>query len=239
MQLKRIVVFLMVLSLVSVSVFAGEVVDEGEKLVDEGEVVAVVGEQEITSEQLESHVNTQQLVMQLAQNNQTFAQLLSSTEEGEALLNKYREVKLDELIEETILKIEAENRGITVSEDEKNQRFNEYIQQIKEQNNMTEEQILETLSQQGIKSLEEYKEMFIANSNLRVNKLLEKEVFSEITVSEQEVEEFYNDNQDQIDQPYSEIKEELKENVRQQKQQEALSEFIDNAKDNLEIEKYI
>ncbi len=232
MKFKKFVLLLLVLSLVSIPIFAVEVDSNGE-------TVAVVGAQEISSAQLEQYANLQQLLSQVAQTDQAFAQLLSSTDQGEQLLNEYKKIKLDELIDETVLQIEAEKQGISLTQDEKDQVFNNHIQQIKVQNGMTDEQISNALNQQGIESLEQYKQLFLANSNLQINKLLEEEVFSQITVTDQEAEEMYNNNQEQINQPFSEVKEVLKNNIRQQKQQLALSEFLDEAKENIDIERYL
>lgn len=235
MKLKKIVLLLLVLSLVSVSVFAVEVEESEES----EEIVAVVGGQEISSTQLEQYANIQQLLSQIAQTDQGFAQLIASTDQGEELLNEYKKMKLDGLIDETVLQVEAKNRNISLTQEEKDQEFDSYIQQIKDSNDMTDEDILDTLKQQGIESLEQYKDLFLADPGLKINKLLEEEVFSQINVSDQEVEKYYEDNQEQINQPLSDIEEDLKDNIKMQKQQAALQEFIEDVKSDMDIEKHL
>jgi hypothetical protein len=56
--------------------------------------------------------------------------------------------------------------------------FNQQLASIKQNNNLTDDQLLSSLNEQGISSLEEYKGMFLENkrfsllfSNLSTNKL--------------------------------------------------------------------
>jgi dGTP triphosphohydrolase len=208
-------------------------------LAENNEMVAKVGDQNITETQLNQVANTQQLLMQIAQVDQNLAQVLNDTDSGKKLLDEYRKLKLDELINEMVLKIEAEKRGINLTQSEKEEMFNNHIQQIKEQNGLTDEQLLNALKQQGIESLKQYQELFLANSNLTVNKLVEEEIINKISVSDAEAEEVYNINQDQFDASFAEVKEEIKTNIIQQKLQMALKNLIDNAKESIEIEKYL
>jgi len=208
-------------------------------LAENNEMGAKVGDQNITETQLNQVANTQQLLMQIAQVDQNLAQVLNDTDSGKKLLDEYRKLKLDELINEMVLKIEAEKRGINLTQSEKEEMFNNHIQQIKEQNGLTDEQLLNALKQQGIESLKQYQELFLANSNLTVNKLVEEEIINKISVSDAEAEEVYNINQDQFDASFAEVKEEIKTNIIQQKLQMALKNLIDNAKESIEIEKYL
>jgi dGTP triphosphohydrolase len=228
MYLKKIFLVMLGLLLLTLPVLA-----------ENNEMVAKVGDQNITETQLNQVANTQQLLMQIAQVDQNLAQVLNDTDSGKKLLDEYRKLKLDELINEMVLKIEAEKRGINLTQSEKEEMFNNHIQQIKEQNGLTDEQLLNALKQQGIESLKQYQELFLANSNLTVNKLVEEEIINKISVSDAEAEEVYNINQDQFDASFAEVKEEIKTNIIQQKLQMALKNLIDNAKESIEIEKYL
>ncbi|MFW6389711.1 MAG: SurA N-terminal domain-containing protein [Halanaerobiales bacterium] len=221
MQIKKMFLLVLGLLLVSLPVMA------------EDGLVATVGEKEITETELNQVANSQQIVSQVAQANQDFAQFLSSSEMGQELLNEYKEEKLDDLIDEKVLKIETEKRDITLTQEEE-ENFDNYIKQIKEENDLNDEELLAALKQQGFGTLDEYKEKFLGN--LRINKLMEEEINSKISVSDEEAKEEYNKKK--YDDDFEEIKEDIKNSLKMQKQQMALSEFINNAKETIKIEKY-
>ncbi|MGM0410933.1 MAG: peptidylprolyl isomerase [Bacillota bacterium] len=164
------------------------------------EIAAVVNGEEISITELDQYANMQQLIMQLYQSNQQFTQLLLQSEAGQNLMNEYRKTKLDGLITSELLKMEAKNRNIELNEEEKDQMFNQQLENIKSSNNMSEEQLLSNLSQQGISSLDEYKKVFLEsnNENLLVNKLMQ-EVTSDINISDERAEEYYNNNKSQFE----------------------------------------
>lgn len=164
------------------------------------EIVAVVNGEKISITELDQYANMQQLVMQLYQSNQQFTQLLLQSEAGQNLMNKYRKTKLDGLITSELLKMEAKNRNIKLNEEEKDQMFNQQLEKIKSSNNMSEEQLLSTLSQQGISSLDEYKKVFLESNseNLLVNKLMQ-EVTSDIDISDERAKEYYNNNKSEFE----------------------------------------
>lgn len=158
-------------------------------------IAAVVNGEEISITELDQYANMQQLVMSLYQSNQEFTQLLLQTEAGQNLMNEYRKAKLDGLITSELLKMEAKDRNIELSQEEKDQMFNQQLNNIKSSNNMNDEQLLSALSQQGISSLDEYKKVFLENNNdnLLVNKLMQ-EITADITISDEKAEEYYNNN---------------------------------------------
>lgn len=166
----------------------------------EAELAAIVNGEKITISELDQFANMQQLIMSLYQNNQQFTQLLLQTEAGQDLLNEYRKTKLDGMITMELLKMEAEKRNIELSEEEKNEMFNQQLASIKQNNNLTDEQLLSSLNEQGISSLEEYKGMFLENNknNLVINKLMQ-EVTNEVNISDEEAKEYYNNNKNQYE----------------------------------------
>ncbi|MFW6282404.1 MAG: peptidylprolyl isomerase [bacterium] len=196
-MIKKSIIALVMISLLFISIPL--MAQESEQ--QNNEVAAVVNGQNITENQLEQYAGIQQLVMTLFQSNQQFASVLLDSEEGEALINEFKKRKLDGLIEQTLLEQEAEARNVTVSQEDKEESFNQHLNQIKQQYNLSESQLVETLSQQGIGSLDQYKEMFLNESeqDLLINKL-SQEVVEEAEVSDQEIENYYNENKERYEQ---------------------------------------
>lgn len=183
----------MVLFLISVLLISTVIMAEGND-----EIVAVVNGTEISKTELDQYANIQQLAMQLFQTNREFAQLLYSTEAGKNLLNEYRKQKVNGLIEDKLLAMEARDRELSLSNKEKDEMFQQQLEQIKKRNNLTEEKLLESLKKQGINSMEDFKKIFWENneSDVLINKL-QKEELSDINIKESKVKDYYNNNQDQ------------------------------------------
>jgi len=167
-------------------------VEEEEK----ANVAAVVNGEEITVDELDSYMQLNNLVMQLYQTNQEFAQFLIMTKAGQDFLNEYRKQKVEELIVVKLLQQEAENQNITLSDEKKNELFNEQLAYIKQQNGFSsDEQFENALKQNGFESLAAFKDYFFEQNTkvLEVNELRER-LLGEITVSDKEIEDYYNEN---------------------------------------------
>ncbi|MGM0409322.1 MAG: peptidylprolyl isomerase [Bacillota bacterium] len=208
MKKKLLTIFTLALLIpaLSVGVMAQEVNVESPDDSQEGEteVVATVNGEELTRQELEQAAGTQQLIMQIYQSNQQFAQLLASSEEGQNLLEEFNKTKLEELINNTLLKQAAKESGLEVSDEEKQEVFQQQIEQMKQQNDMNDEELEEALKQQGIESMEEYQKMFMEDENLAedilVQKFIEEEVLADIEVSDDKAEEYYENNKSQFEQ---------------------------------------
>ena len=195
---KKSIIFLAIVVLMfTTPIIATESTSSNESEVD---LAAVVNGEKITISELDQFANMQQLIMSLYQSNQQFTQLLLQSEAGQDLLNEYRKTKLDGMITMELLKMEAEKRNVELSEDEKDKMFNEQLASIKQKNNLTNDQLLSTLNEQGISSLEEYKGMFLENNkdNLLINKLMQ-EVTNKVNISDEEAKEYYNNNKNQYE----------------------------------------
>ncbi|MDZ7672335.1 MAG: peptidyl-prolyl cis-trans isomerase [Halanaerobiales bacterium] len=164
------------------------------------EEVAVVNGDSVTANELEQFAQTQQLVMQISQVDRTFAQLLFSSDPGQNLLKEFSKVKLDELINQKLLSQAAQQSNVEVTQEEKDQYFNQQVEQIKQQNDLSQEEFEQVLQQQGISSVEEYKKRFLENSNILVNKFLQNEVYSDINISEEEAKKYYENNKEEFEQ---------------------------------------
>lgn len=167
---------------------------------DTPEVAAVVNDEEISMEELEEFAGVRSLLMQILQSNQEFGTVLLQSEEGQDLINEFRKYKLEQLITSELLIQEAKNRGLEVSEEERNEIFDQQVSALKQQNNLNDEEFERAIQQQGFESLEQYKEMFMENNmdGFVVNKLREQ-VVSEASVSDTEAEEYYDENKSQFE----------------------------------------
>jgi parvulin-like peptidyl-prolyl isomerase len=113
-------------------------------------------------------------------------------ERYEALPPQYKQLLtkeqfLNQTVQQMLLLQEADKQGITVSDDEVQIVIGTFLQQ----NGLTQEQFEELLAQEN-KSLEE---MFVLyKEQLKVTKLLNQTIMSDVEVSDTEVEDFYNNN---------------------------------------------
>lgn len=162
-------------------------------------VAAVINGNEVTVKQLNQFAGTNQLIMQIYRQNKDFAQVILQSDPGKKLLNKYRDNKLQDLIRQRLIIQEAKNRDISLSQSKKDQLFQQHIQSIKQQNQLNDDQLEQALQKQGIESLDQYKEVFLQRNQdkLLINEL-RKQVTSDVTVSEESIEEYYNNNKKQF-----------------------------------------
>ncbi|MGM0446480.1 MAG: peptidylprolyl isomerase [Bacillota bacterium] len=193
MQLKRVLSIVMILTLLVAFPVAAQ---EGETTESEQpEVAAVVNGEDITMQELDQYSGTQNLIMSLYRSNPEFTQVLLQTEAGQNVIEEFQKVKLDQLITEKLLAQEAESRGIELSEEEQTEIFNQQLEGIKEQNNLDDEQLEQTLQQQGIESIDAYKQRFFeANKDRLIINKLQETVMGDVEVTEEEMESYYEEN---------------------------------------------
>ncbi len=211
----------------------------------EGQIIAIVNGENLYMQDLEKRTNIQLITQQLSQIDQKFAQFLNYSEAGQEFLMEYNRYVLDDLIGEILLLQEADRKGIEVTEEDEDYYFEQHINEIKEKNGLSEEEILEVLQQQQIESLEQYQEVFVSNSNLLVQKLMEEEGIYNIKISDEMASEVYEQNKEQfVDQsgsipPFEDIKEQLKAQIMQQEEQNAVNKLTEELRENAEIEKLL
>lgn len=236
--------------MVPTAVMAQDMEMDGEQPADsalnqeENKVVATVNGEEITSQQLAQQANVNQILQQVSQMDQQLAQILASSEAGNTVLEELQKAKLDGLIDNVLLEQAAEESDITLSQEEKDEIYEQQKSSILEQNQMDEEQFLSALEQQGFENEEEYKEEFSNNPQIKINKLIEQEVVSNIEISEEDLKEAYEQNKDAIEQSgqdasYEEIKPQLEQMLKQQQQSQAIQEYLEELREDAEIEKNI
>ncbi|AZO96416.1 SurA N-terminal domain-containing protein [Halocella sp. SP3-1] len=214
-----------------------------EEIVDNSELVARVNDEDLTLDQLNQYAAIEQLTMNIAYLLPDFAEVLQSTAAGDELLAEYREAKLDDFIKEVLLEQEAEN--INITEAEKDSFFSSYIEDLKEQNQLSEEELLTTLNQQGFESLADFQEYFFAYGG-KIS-LLQDKIINQLTVEDAEIEDYYNNNQEYFsDQegetaitPLEEVKEDIRSSLLAKKQQQEWDEYISEIEEKADIEIYI
>ncbi len=189
---------IVLIGFLAVTLLTGSVVSAQEMAEDE--LAAIVNGEEISILEIDEFIGTEQVVMQIFQTNQEFGQLLLQTEAGHDLMNEYRKMKFDEFLTYYLLNREVEEKGLEMTDDDKNEFFDDHLELVMAQNNMNEQELLQVLQQQGIQSLDEYKEMFLEmNEQDMLIFTLQEETVGTIEITEEEMQEYYDNNQSQFE----------------------------------------
>jgi hypothetical protein len=219
--------------LISVLMFTvlsfGQETNQGqlEQQQDEKEVVAVIDGDEVYMEELDQMINLQQTMIQIQQQNPQFVSFLFNSPEGQDFIEAFKRSQLEGLIIKKLLEREVGRESINLTQEDKDRYFNEQVEMIKQQQNMSDEDLLNDLNNQGIGSMVEFKEMFLQqqSENLKIRKLIETVVLDEVEVSDQEAKEFYNQGEYRME--FEEIKDRIKQELAQQKYIDQLREKAD------------
>ena len=149
------------------------------KLVDE--VVAIVGNEVITKYEVESF------------NPPQIKKIYAIKDENERipLVKKYYKDVIDFLVQQYIVEIAAEKEGVTVTDNE----IDLAIQSIIEQNNITYDQLLKVLDEQGI-PLAQYK--WQLKQELLKNKIQSKILAPLMVVTEEDIQKYIEDNKESL-----------------------------------------
>lgn len=164
------------------------------------EIAAYVNSEEISMQELEQFAGVRNILMQILQTNQEFGSVMLQTEAGQQVVDEFQKLKLEQLITNKLMVQEAKSRKLKVSDEEMNKIFDQQIQALKEQNQLSEEQLEAAIQKQGFESMKEYKELFFENNmnGFLINKLRE-EVVNKVKVSEEEVKDYYQNNKKQFE----------------------------------------
>ena len=208
------------------------------------QVVATVNGEEISSQQLAQQANVNQILQQVSQVDQQLAQLLASSEAGKTVLEELQKAKLDSLIDNVLLEQAAAESDITLTQEEKNEIYEQQKSAILQQNQMDEEQFLSILEQRGYENEEAYKEEFSNNPQIKINKLIEEEVLADVEVTEAELKSAYEENKEAFEQSgqdasFEKLKPQLEQMLKQQQQSQAINQYLDKLREDAEIEKNI
>lgn len=184
--------------LLAVTFLTGSVVSAQQ--MEEDEPAAIVNGEEISVLEIDEFIGTEQVVMQIFQTDQEFGQLLLQTEAGRDLMNEYRKMKFDEFLTYYLLNREVEEKGIEMTDEDKDEFFEDHLELVMAQNNMNEQELLQALQQQGIQSLDEYKEMFLEmNEQDMLIFALQQETVGTIEITDEDMQEYYDNNQSRFE----------------------------------------
>jgi peptidyl-prolyl cis-trans isomerase C len=148
---------------------------------------------------LQAQTQLTNLLQQISSSKPEFYQALTTTKEGIALIDKYRKMVLQQLIENEVEVQKAKEMGLTVSDQEAMQQINAYLDNIMKQYKVTEDYLNKFLQSQGYKDVNDYKQKNLENmkDKILVQKLMAK-ITSNATVSESELLNYYNNNKDKF-----------------------------------------
>lgn len=165
----------------------------------EGQIAVIVNGTEVTVAEVDQAIDLNGLINKLYQVDQQFLQVLLSTEAGTALLNEYRKTYLEDIIMRKLMEEEVVKKNITLTDEQKDEIFNEHYQYFLSQNQLTEEQFASILTMQGIGSLADYKKLFMEqNEMLLLINELQYSIVNSVEVSDAEIEKYYNENKDRF-----------------------------------------
>lgn len=163
------------------------------------QVAVVLNGENIYLNEVDQTLDLEGFMSQLYQINPRFVQVIYQTEAGAELLNEYRKANIESIIMRKLLEGKIEEENIIISDERKEEIFNEQVKYILQENNITEEQLLENLKMQGIESLEVYKELLFAqNESVLLIAELQNKITESLTVSDEDVQNYYNENQEQF-----------------------------------------
>lgn len=165
----------------------------------EGQIAVIVNGTEVTVAEVDQAIDLNGLINTLYQVDQQFLQVLLSTEAGTALLNEYRKTYLEDIIMRKLMEEEVVKKNITLTDEQKDEIFNEHYQYFLSQNQLTEEHFASILTMQGIGSLADYKKLFMEqNEMLLLINELQNSIVNSVEVSDAEIEKYYNENKDRF-----------------------------------------
>lgn len=141
-------------------------------------VVAIVDDEVVTSMELNRAIR--RLKMDLAR-------MEAMQQAGGVPPAQIRRMALERMIDEKIFAKEVKRLGLSVSDEE----LNHYIDSIKRNNNLTEEDFVASLSRQGM-TLQEYRDDL--RQDILKQRLINQEVQKQVVVTDAEVEEYYKKN---------------------------------------------
>ncbi|MFW6268561.1 MAG: SurA N-terminal domain-containing protein [Bacillota bacterium] len=247
MKLGKIVL-LVVVVLVSIPVLSQEVTpipqDQISGMEQQARVIATVNGEDIYFSELEQKLGIQQMNMELWQTNPGFVNFLNSSDAGQEFLHEYRRYRLDDVIDEILLKQKAKAAGIELSAEEQEQFFAEQMQMMQNQG-MSDDEILNLINQQlpdlNLETMDDLKDFFMKEfgDQMVLQKYIENTVIPDIEVTEEEAEEIFNQDPTrftqsgiQADVSFSEISDQVISIIEKDK----FETFLVNEREEAEIE---
>lgn len=187
-------------------------------------VVAIVGDTKITLADIEDGLkNIENDIIA------DYGEDYKSNEEAMESFNQQKRDYLDYIVEGEIFVQKADEMGITASDDEVQVELQELMNQFD-----SEEAYEEALKQSGM-TIDDIKEQLA--ENIKINKVIDS-LFSSIEVTDEEIKEYYDNNESVQESTFEDAKETIREILEQDKQYTLYQETLAKWKEELGVEEY-
>lgn len=204
--------------------------------------VAIVNGEPITGEELESASRLNQILFTVYSQYPRFAQSLLTTPEGKAFLTRYQRDVLEDLILRKIQIQEARVRGLTPDAARVEELIGQILEHIKTYYGLTDEELAAELANEGL-SLEEFREELRPQAEEQaLIEALKAAVTTDVTVSEEEVADYYEKNSGQFADaegnipPLAEVWDKVATLVFTEKQEKAWQDWLKKARETAEVQ---
>jgi parvulin-like peptidyl-prolyl isomerase len=160
-------------------------------------VVAEVNGRQVTQEELDREANLNRLLLQLRSLDERFYQVLTSTPEGLALLQRYKREVLNNLIDQILIVQIGEKMGIVVPKETIEKLVADELNKTLSQYNMTETDLDWYLKSANLGDLETFKNRlrWIFTVQQTLQQIYQKVTESSV-ISDEEVKKFYEENKE-------------------------------------------
>jgi len=160
-------------------------------------VVAEVNGRQVTQEELDREANLNRLLLQLRSLDERFYQVLTSTPEGLALLQRYKREALNNLIDQILIVQIGEKMGIVVPKQTIEKLVADELNKTLSQYNMTETDLDWYLKSANLGDLETFKNRlrWIFTVQQTLQQIYQK-VTESSAISDEEVKKFYEENKE-------------------------------------------
>ncbi|HOJ88035.1 MAG TPA: peptidyl-prolyl cis-trans isomerase [Pseudothermotoga sp.] len=160
-------------------------------------VVAEVNGVPITMAELDREANLNRLLVQIQSIDDRFYEVLTGTTEGMNLLLRYKREVLNNLIDQVLIKQMAEKMNIVIQKEDIEKMVSDELNKTLTQYGMTETDLDWYLKQSGLGDLESFKDRLRwVFSVQKAVTLIQQQVTSSATVTEEEAKDFYEQNKD-------------------------------------------
>lgn len=203
-------------------------------------VLATVNGAEITQQELSQSAQVYPIIMTLSRQYRTFGQFLMSSESGQNFLDEYRKQVLDNLIDQKIQQQKIEELGIEVTDEEVQGEIDTIIENNKQ---FKDEKALDDyLKNNQNMSLDDFKSRM--KQSLRSQKLRD-EVTGDVSVTDEEISSYYEQNKQSFTddkgnvKPLEDVRSQIKNTLMNQKTSQAFSSWLEQARKEAEVEKFL
>jgi len=204
--------------------------------------VAVVNGEPITKTELDNATRLNNILFTLYYQYPRFAQSLLTTDEGKAFLARYQRDVLEDLIMRKIQLQEAKARGIAADPAKIEEKLDQMLENIKTYYGLSDEELAAELANEGL-TLEEFRAQLRPQAEEQVlMEALKTAVTADVTVSEEEIVAYYEENRDQfVDEggnqlSLAEVREKIGSLLIAQKQEEVWQAWLKQAREAADVQ---